>query len=92
MKIDEKTRELYKEILKKRKEIQPLNYPNSGSIFKNIEGKKAYQVIREIGLVDELIGGAKFSEKHANFIVNVNKCNRFLYINVVSCCLPEFIY
>ena len=26
------------------------------------------------------------------FIVSVKKCNRFGYMNLVSCCLAEFIY
>lgn len=70
---DGNTNELYKEILKNRKDIQPLNYPNCGSIFRNTKDYKAYEVIRRINLVDCMMGGAKFSEKHANFIVNVNK-------------------
>ena len=53
--------------------ISPLNYPNCGSIFKNLEKKRAYEVVRDINMADYSIGGAKFSEKHANFIVNYNK-------------------
>ena len=71
--IDEKTKDLYKEILKKRRTTQPLNYPNSGSVFRNLEDIKAYQIIQKINLVDCMMGNAKFSERHANFIVNVNK-------------------
>ena len=60
----------YKTILEKRREKQPLNYPNAGSIFRNKSDIKAYEVIQKIELVDYTIGGAKFSNKHANFIVN----------------------
>ena len=62
----------YKTILEKRREKQPLNYPNAGSIFRNKSDIKAYEVIQKIELVDYTIGGAKFSNKHANFIVNYN--------------------
>lgn len=62
----------YKNILEKRKERHPLNFPNSGSIFRNKNDIKAFEIIKEIGLVGVPIGGAKFSEKHANFIVNFN--------------------
>jgi UDP-N-acetylmuramate dehydrogenase len=64
---------IYKNILEKRRNRHPLNYPNCGSIFKNLEKKRAYEVIKDIYLDDYSIGGAKFSEKHANFIVNYNK-------------------
>lgn len=60
----------YKEINNKRKEIHPLNFPNSGSIFKNTDNVKAYKIIQQIGLVDYMIGDATFSNKHANFIIN----------------------
>ena len=64
---------IYKNILEKRRNRHPLNYPNCGSIFKNLEKKRAYEDIKEINMADYNIGGAKFSEKHANFIVNYNK-------------------
>ncbi len=64
---------IYRNILEKRRTRHPLNYPNCGSIFRNLEKEAAYQVIQKINLVNYNIGGAKFSEKHANFIVNYNK-------------------
>ena len=60
----------YRKILETRREKQPLNYPNSGSIFKNLDMIKAYEVIKKIELVESPIGGAKFSKLHANFIIN----------------------
>ena len=53
-----------------RKEKQPLEYPNAGSIFKNSEGIFAGKLIEEAGLAGLKKGGAEISTKHANFIVN----------------------
>ncbi len=57
-------------LLKKRRETQPLSYPNVGSIFKNPKGGYAGKLIEEVGLKGFQIGGAQISEKHANFIIN----------------------
>lgn len=84
LKKDENAVDIYKQTLRRRKEIQPLNYPNSGSIFRNNDNIKAYQVIKDIGLVDLMMGGAKFSEKHANFIVNVNKAKAKDVFNLIQ--------
>lgn len=55
---------------KKRKETQPLDAPNLGSVFKNPEKGFAAQIIEELGLKGVRVGGARISEKHANFIIN----------------------
>ena len=59
------------ELIKRRNETQPLNLPNSGSMFKNPPGTHAARLIEQAGLKGKRVGGAQISEKHANFIVNL---------------------
>ena len=56
---------------KQRKTTQPLAYRSAGSIFKNPKENAAGYLIDKAGLKGLQIGGAKISEKHANFIVNL---------------------
>lgn len=53
-----------------RREKQPLNMPNAGSIFKRGEGYITSKLIDECGLKGYKIGDAQISELHAGFIVN----------------------
>lgn len=54
-----------------RRDTQPWNYPCAGSIFRNPLPNYAGKLIEEAGLKGYTIGGAKISEQHANFIVNI---------------------
>ncbi|MBQ5884749.1 MAG: UDP-N-acetylmuramate dehydrogenase, partial [Clostridia bacterium] len=58
------------ELLGKRKDKQPLEYPSAGSTFKRSDGYFAGALIEECGLKGKQIGGAKISEKHAGFVIN----------------------
>lgn len=49
---------------------QPLDYPSAGSVFRNPDNNYAGKLIEDIGYKGKKIGGAKVSEKHANFIIN----------------------
>lgn len=53
-----------------RKASQPLNLPNSGSVFRNPPGDAAGRLIEQCGLKGATAGAAQISELHANFIVN----------------------
>ena len=59
-----------KELLQQRIAEQPLALPNAGSVFRNPPGDHAARLIEACGLKGYAIGGARVSEKHANFIVN----------------------
>ena len=59
-----------RELLARRVATQPLNVPNAGSVFRNPPNDHAARLIESAGLKGFAIGGARVSEKHANFIVN----------------------
>jgi UDP-N-acetylmuramate dehydrogenase len=55
----------------KRASRQPRGVPNAGSIFKNPTGNFAGRLLDAAGMKGHRIGDAAFSERHANFIVNL---------------------
>lgn len=59
-----------KDYLSRRIASQPLDLPNAGSVFRNPPGDHAARLIEACGLKGFSIGGARISDKHANFIVN----------------------
>ncbi len=63
-------KEKMNELLGKRKDKQPLEYPSAGSTFKRPEGNFAGALIEQCGLKGKRIGGAMVSEKHAGFLIN----------------------
>lgn len=46
---------------------------NSGSTFKNPPGRQAWELVDAVGLRGERRGGARFSDKHCNFIENLGR-------------------
>lgn len=67
--IDEISKKM-EENSKSRKEKQPLEYPNFGSVFKRPEGYFVGKLVQDAGLRGYTIGGAQVSQKHTGFIVN----------------------
>lgn len=58
------------ELIARRKEKQPLEFPSAGSTFKRPTGNFAGSLIESCGLKGFAIGGAMVSDKHAGFVVN----------------------
>ncbi len=59
-----------KDLLGRRREKQPLEYPSAGSFFKRPEGYFAGALIEQAGLKGFSVGDAQVSEKHAGFVIN----------------------
>jgi UDP-N-acetylmuramate dehydrogenase len=59
------------EVRTRRASRQPQGVPNAGSVFKNPAGNFAGRLLEGAGLKGVRVGGAAFSEEHANFIVNL---------------------
>lgn len=58
-----------REIREWRRTHQPLNEPNCGSVFTNPPGDSAGRLVEAVGAKGMVRGGARISERHANFIV-----------------------
>lgn len=68
----------------RRIESQPLDLPSAGSVFRNPETMSAWSCIDAVGLRGHRIGGAMFSEKHSNFIVNVDEAKAQDILNLIQ--------
>jgi len=56
--------------LQYRTRTQPLATSNCGSVFKNPAQAAAAQLVEQAGFKGAAVGGARVSERHANFIIN----------------------
>ena len=71
---DGSSEELFKireEILARRYERQPWQYPSAGSVFKRPPGHYAGKLIEDAGLKGRIFGRAQISSKHAGIIINL---------------------
>lgn len=58
------------QLLRTRRATQPIGRPSAGSVFRNPAEGHAGDLIEKAGLKGFVVGGARVSDKHANFIVN----------------------
>ena len=68
--IEEEIKAQMSEVMGRRKDKQPLEFPSAGSTFKRPEGHFAGALIENAGLKGLRVGDAEVSEKHAGFIIN----------------------
>lgn len=59
------------ELAARRREKQPLEFPSAGSTFKRPTGYFAGKLIMEAGLRGYQSGGARISDKHCGFVINM---------------------
>ena len=67
--------ETMKNLRQKRIQTQPQKVRTAGSTFKNTSEMAAWQLIDAVGLRGYTYKGAKMSEKHSNFMVNMGKAS-----------------
>lgn len=60
------------QIKESREKSQPYKAKTAGSTFRNPVKYKAWELIEKCGLKGLRVGGAEFSTKHANFLINAN--------------------
>ncbi len=81
-------KEEIKKVMDNRRErrvnTQPLDMPSAGSVFRNPPDVPAGKLIEDLGLKGYCIGGAKISEKHANFIVNTGDATADDIVNLID--------
>lgn len=70
--------------LHRRHEVQPLNLPSCGSVFKNPPERSVGLLIESCGLKGAREGGAMISEQHANFIVNTGGATAQDVVTLIS--------
>jgi UDP-N-acetylmuramate dehydrogenase len=61
------------EITARREATQPIREKTGGSTFKNPEGDSSWRLVDAAGWRGKPYGGAKFSELHANFLINTGE-------------------
>jgi len=75
---------IIKDLTQRRTSKQPLHLPSAGSTFKRPPGHFAGKLIEDAGLKGVRLGGAKVSELHSGFIVNVDDASAEDVINLIG--------
>lgn len=68
----EELKNLCREKQERRRQVQNVGGAHAGSVFKNPQGKKAWELIDAAGLRGERCGDAEISSVHCNNIVNLD--------------------
>lgn len=68
----------------KRKEKQPINFPNAGSVFKRKNEYIPAEIIDKCGLKGYNIGDAYISKLHAGFIINKGNATAQDILNLIE--------
>ncbi len=63
------------EITARREASQPIREKTGGSTFKNPPGDSSWRLVDAAGWRGKLHGGAMFSDKHANFLINTGEAS-----------------
>lgn len=79
----QKIKEKMNDLNSRRKNVQPLDMPSAGSVFKRPEGFFAGKLIEDCGLRGFRIGGAEVSNKHCGFIVNTGNATTLDVLNII---------
>lgn len=78
------------EFKKERYFKQPRNYPNAGSVFKRPtkdgETYFVWKLFDEVSLRGYQVGGARVSDKHPGFIVNVDHATCLDCVTLIQEC------
>lgn len=85
----EEISELVNDLMKRRNEKQPVNYPSGGSFFKRPTGYYAGTLIQEAGLKGKRIGGAEVSKLHGGFIINVGGATATDILKLRDVCIDK---
>ncbi len=72
------------ELLIRRKQKQPLEFPSAGSTFKRPAGHFAGTLVEECGLKGYTIGGAQVSQQHAGFVINTGNATCTDVLNLME--------
>jgi len=72
------------DLLSRRKDKQPLEYPSAGSTFKRPLNNFAGTLIEKNGLKGKTVGGAMVSEKHAGFVINFDNATALDVKNLIK--------
>ncbi|MFO7984147.1 MAG: UDP-N-acetylmuramate dehydrogenase [Desulfuromonadales bacterium] len=87
----EELQRIVKETLRNRRRTQGVGAPSAGSVFKNPPGQSAWKLIEKAGLRGRQVGGAKVSERHANFIINAGQATASDILELIDLVRDEVV-